>query len=356
METRAPGKKIPAVLWAAAGAAAAWVLFRYAFRWIGPFLLAYLTAALLEKPVELLSRRANWKRAYASVFLTALFFLLLGVTVWLLLRRLTREAEAFLRRLPELAQAAYSALDRIRASARGAAGALPEELRRAWAQALDALEESLAALPGTLLARLPGLASAVVKKAPAAFLFAATYAAGTFFLGTGFPQVRSFLLRQLPDRLRDGAGGLRSEAVSALTGWLGAQVRLMTLTFLEMTAGFWLLRVEWPALLALLVAAVDALPVLGTGTVLLPWAAAELLGGNGVRAAALGLLYLVSVLVRSFLEPRLIGRRANLPPAASLFAMYSGFCLAGVAGMILFPLTLLVLKQLADKGHVRLWR
>ena len=117
-----------------------------------------------------------------------------------------------------------------------------------------------------------------------------------------------------------------------------------------------LLRVDLALLLAAAIALVDALPIFGTGTVLIPWAVLELLAGNLRLALGLLALYLVVWLVRSLLEPRLLGARAGLPPLPALMAMYVGFRAFGVAGMVLAPLVLLLLKELHDAGFLRLWR
>ena len=109
-------------------------------------------------------------------------------------------------------------------------------------------------------------------------------------------------------------------------------------------------------LLAALIALIDALPVFGTGTVLAPWAAVECLLGNVPKGAALLALFAVISVVRSVLEPKLVAAQAGLPPLASLAAMYVGFCAAGVAGMVLAPVLLLLVKQLRDGGYIRLWR
>ena len=98
------------------------------------------------------------------------------------------------------------------------------------------------------------------------------------------------------------------------------------------------------------------LPVFGTGTVLLPWAAACLLLGQAPRAVALAALYAVISAVRSFLEPKVMAAQAGLPPLAALAAMYAGFRAFGVAGMILLPVALLFVKQLHDQGYVGLWK
>ena len=132
----------------------------------------------------------------------------------------------------------------------------------------------------------------------------------------------------------------------------GALVR-----FLLMVIGKHLhIVLSWTLLLAAGIAVIDALPVFGTGTVLLPWCAVCLLLGQVPRAIALAATYGIISMVRSFTEPKVMARQANLPPLAALCAMYIGFCTMGVGGMLLFPLALLLVKQLHESGCIRLWK
>ena len=109
-----------------------------------------------------------------------------------------------------------------------------------------------------------------------------------------------------------------------------------------------LLRQRYALLLAALIAAVDALPVFGVGTVLLPWAAVALLRGE--TAAGLGLLltYGAASLTRTALEPRFLGRQIGLSPLLTLASMYAGFRLYGILGMILLPVAVILAKQIYE--------
>ena len=138
------------------------------------------------------------------------------------------------------------------------------------------------------------------------------------------------------------------KGVGRLTGLFSVPAMLEAAGLL--LAGFLLMGQRYALLLAAVTALVDALPVFGTGTVLLPWAAVCLLAG------ALAALYAVISAVRSLLEPKVMAAQAGLPPLAALAAMYAGFRALGVAGMILLPMALLFVKQLHDEGYVGLWK
>ena len=94
----------------------------------------------------------------------------------------------------------------------------------------------------------------------------------------------------------------------------------------------------------------------GTGTVLVPWSVYQLLLGSVPRGVALLALYAVILLVRNLLEPKLVAAQAGLPPLAALMAMYLGFRLFGVGGMLLAPVVMMFVKQLQDFGAVRIWK
>ena len=113
---------------------------------------------------------------------------------------------------------------------------------------------------------------------------------------------------------------------------------------------------DYALLAAVFTALVDALPVLGTGTVLFPWALGSLLMGNTGRALALLALYAVGLIAHTLLEPRLLAGQVDLPPITALLAMYVGFHFLGVGGMILLPVLLLLLKQFQDAGVINLWK
>ena len=190
----------------------------------------------------------------------------------------------------------------------------------------------------------------------AAVLFCATTLLAVLFTAGSYPRIRAFLRRQLPeDRLRQ-ARGVKADLLATLGKWCKAQCILLGVTFCELLTGFLLLRQGYALLLAALIAVIDALPVFGTGTVLVPWGALCLLTGNVPKGLGLLALYGVISLVRSVLEPKIMAAQVDLPPLAALAAMYVGFCAFGVAGMVLCPMALLFVKQLHDSGWLRLWK
>ena len=170
-----------------------------------------------------------------------------------------------------------------------------------------------------------------------------------YLISAKLPRMRRWILRRIPkQRLQALRAGL-DRLKAALTGWFLAQAKLMGLTLLILLAGFWLLRIPGFPMWALVVTAVDALPVLGTGTILLPWSLLCLLQQDAARALGLLGLYTTITLTRSMLEPKLVGRQLGLDSLATLMALYIGYKLWGIGGMILSPLLAVTALQLVPE-------
>ena len=114
-----------------------------------------------------------------------------------------------------------------------------------------------------------------------------------------------------------------------------------------MAAGLFILGVPYAPIWALVVSLVDAIPVLGTGVILLPWALVAFLQGKQILALGLGGVYLVAMLSRSVLEPRLVGKHLGIDPLMTLIALYIGYRIWGFGGMLLSPMLCAVATEAA---------
>ena len=344
-----------ALLSVAAAGLALWIALRFLLPWLGPFLLALALASLLEPGVRALIRH-GWRRGLAAALLT---LLLLGLLFWGLAElggRCLSAAASLTRELPRLMQAMAQTAAGLEERLLRLTASAPEELRDYLDLALQSFGEALGALPLQLSQRLLGALSRLAQSGPDLLLFTVTAGLGTYFLSASYPKSMAFLRAQLPDALAHRLRELRADLRGSFGGLLRTQLLLMGLCFLELLAAFRLLGAENSVGLAAMTALVDALPVFGTGTVLLPWAAAELLLGEGGRALGLVGCWAGTNLVRNCVQARLLGGQIGLSPIASLLAIYVGWRICGVGGMLFSPVLLAVLQQLNDRGALQLWK
>ena len=337
------------LLYGAAAVGAAWLALRFLLPWTAPFLLAFAFAALAEPLVSALHRRGLPRGAAAGlVSLAALALLLWGLGA--LASRGAAALSGLIGALPERAEALGGALT-----------GLEEKLLRTAGDsvylktALDAVRETLYRIPAAVSQRLLGLLTRLAQSSPDLLLFLVTAGIGAYFISAAYPRFLAFLRAQLPERLRLRLAGLEQDLKQSFGGWLRAQLIMMLITFFELLAAFLLLRIRGAALAAAATALIDALPVFGTGAVLVPWALASLLLGETARGLGLLICWGVVSLVRSCIQAKLVGDQIGLDPIASLLAVYAGWRVCGVWGTLCFPILLVTLQRLNDKGVLRLW-
>ena len=334
------------ILSAAAAAGSFYLAFRYLLPWCLPFLLALLIAALLEPVVLHLQRRLRFQRGFSALLLTlTLLFLLggllslLGTTLLSQLNALLAAAPAFFDAIPAAAENLLARLERFHA---GGPDWLTAYLQGQLLQTVNDMDSLLRSLSSRAVAALAQAAAAL----PGGLLAVATCVLAIFFTSASYPALCAAARRSLPEKAMERLRRFRTGAMESLGKWLRAQLTLSCITFFELLAGFLLMRQRYALLLAFLITLLDALPVFGTGTALVPWAAFTLLFGFPPKAIVLLALYLCTLITRNTLEPKLLSAQAGLPPVASLLAMYLGYCTFGVAGMVLFPFFLLLAAQL----------
>ncbi|NLA87439.1 MAG: sporulation integral membrane protein YtvI [Clostridiales bacterium] len=333
-----------------------WLLLRYALPWLLPFIVAIIIARLIEPVVLHLTERYQFRRGFASAACTILIFAALIALTVFIIGRAVIELTAFVNNLPallkNLSNTASIIGDRINVYIKSA----PPEIQDYMTHVFDGFAARSAELPAALSGKVVGILAGFAKMTPKLILFFFTCALSVFFMSCGYKEVTGFILRQIPKRRHKTLNDFRNDLFCTFGKWLKAELMLAGITFAEMTIAFLFMRIDFAVLLALLVAFVDLLPVLGSGAVLIPWAIVTIIGGNIRNGIALIVIYLVNTTVRNLLEPKMIGRQIGLPPIVTLIAMYVGFCSVGVMGMVLFPIGLIMVKQLNDRGYLRLWK
>lgn len=317
---------------------AVWLGFRFLLPLALPFLLGALVAAGAEPLVKLCIRRLRFPRGLAAGVGVGATLVLVSTILVLLGSAAVRELGVLAGILPDLADSAMSGLTSLQDLLLRLTDRMPEAIRPAVNQGILDLFGSGSAVMKQVTQRLPGMAGSVISHVGSGALTLGTGVISAFMISARLPQILTFLKTRLPKSLYGKYLPALARIRAALGGWLRAQVKLGGISFVILTVGFLLLGIPYAPVWALLVALVDALPMLGTGLVLLPWALVSLLQGNAFQAAVLLGIYAAAALTRSALEPRLLGKQLGLDPLVTLIALYVGFQLWGLPGMIIAPM------------------
>ena len=324
---------------------ALFLALRYLLPCILPFLVAYLLSRAVLPAARRLSRRLPLsERVLAPILLLLLFsgvLLALGLSARRLFLEVGELVEGFFATedpvvgVEQLLLRLEAFLARFGLRGEGHAEALGEMLSTALESLVSSLSAALPRIAGRVLSALPGILLVSVI----------TVIAGFYFCVDG-DRLSKRLVSHLPAGLQEAIPRWRAMTRRLSWRYLRAYLILLGITLLVLFLGFSVLGVRYAFLLALLTALVDMLPILGVGTVLLPWAAVMLLQKKMFLGVGLLILYGVMLLLRQILEPRLVGKSLGLSPLLTLFAGYAGFRLFGVLGMILGP-PVLMLARLA---------
>lgn len=336
---------------AAALFAGAFLLFRYFLPLILPFLLGAGLAVAAEPLVAVLCRRLKFKRPLATAIGVTMAFSFLVLAVMVLCAFLFRQLRSLTGLLPQLETALHAGIDTADQWLLGMTGRVPGELGTVLTRNVHSLFASGDALLGRATDAALKLASGILTHVPDSALGLAAGIISSYMISAKLPKIRSWFGHQLSAAQLEPIISALQRLKAGLLGWLKAQVRLSGISFLLTGTAFLLLRIPQALLWAGLVALVDAFPILGTGTILVPWSIFAFLQGDHFLAFGLLTLYGATALTRSVMEPRLLGQQLGLDPLVTLMALYAGFRLWGIGGMLLAPILAVAATQLLSANQ-----
>lgn len=323
-----------------------WLAFRYLMPIILPFALGLMFALLAEPGVAFLHRKLRLPRAAAAALTLTLGFVMIFILLWLVAAAAYRELAVLASGLPAFFERISGTVSALREWAMALVSRAPDGLSQGLGQWVTNLFANGSVLLERGATAVLGAVGNLMSGLPGGALLVGTAVISSFMISAQLPALKARAGRMLSrQRLQKWLRALR-RVKEAVGGWLKAQVKLSGVTFLIVAGGFLLLRVGNPLFWALITAVVDAVPVLGTGTVLIPWCLWAFTQGETVRAVGLLGVYITAVLIRSALEPKLVGHQLGLNPLLTLVSLYAGYRLWGIPGMIFAPILTVTAKQL----------
>jgi sporulation integral membrane protein YtvI len=339
-------------LWIGVAAAALFAVFRWLMPVILPFAIALGLARLMEPAVRFLSEKWRIPRKAGAALLTLLIVAVILAAVWYLLSWLFWEINSLIDRAPDLLASLPGINESLSAKLERWIAAAPESLRDILKRGAEGALGGISSVPAAVISRLTGAVAAFASRLPYILLFIVALILSTFLISSDYPRISRSLLKPFSRPTQTKILTVKDQLVNTLGKWLKAQGMMMLITFGQLLIGFMFLNIPAALLSALVIALVDALPVIGAGLFLIPWAIVSLIMGDTFRAIGLAVIYGVIVLARGFIEPRLVGGQIGLSALPTFMAMYAGFMLAGVIGMIAFPILVITMKQVLKSFSV----
>lgn len=348
------GKTGMKILYIAAGAAAVFVAVKFVIPAMLPFIISFILAMILQRPVNFCEKKLKIPRGVSSAFFVLGITAAVFAVLFAAFSSAVREAAEF---ISEAASGNSSFLSGFSALTDKIGAYGDRFIKQIFPEAgesintADMLHSVFVSAVKKAAAFVSSVIAGTVSAMPRALIFFIALIFSGIYFCADYPKIRAFCASRLSGKMKKYSSYIKKEGLMAAAGCAKSYFLIFLLTFGELFLGFVLMRQKGAFLLALITALVDILPVLGTGTVLLPWAAALLIIGKGARALKLLILYAVITVIRQIAEPRIVGNVTGLHPALTLICMYSGLRLAGAAGMIFLPVTVAFALKITELFH-----
>lgn len=330
---------------------------RKALSTLMPFIIAFVVALILQPPIRLLKKKLRFTSGPAAVLCVLLFYVIVAALLLLIGGELFTTVKNFILQAPTLyATRIEPMLNELSTSIR----ALFERVDPSTAEFVDGYLDSVGA---TLSSTVSNVSLTLVRKIggyaislPTFLLHVLITVIATVFVSSDLGKLKHWVLCQLSDENRTLVQNIFIHLGRTLSNYVRGYGLILLITFLELCLGLWLIGIQNWALLSFGIALLDILPVVGTGTVLIPWAIVCVFYGEYRSAIALMVVYLIILVVRNFIEPKIVGSRVGLHPIVTLSAMIIGTAVFGPVGLLGLPITMALLVSLNEAGCIHIFK
>lgn len=309
-----------------------------------PFLIGILIAVAVERLVNFFIEKFKWPRKLVGTILVILVYILIGVILALIVSALVSEAIDISGNIPSIYENLKIEYNSVYNSITDFMDKTP-----------STISNSIYNLGLEILGKLAGFATTLVNSiidfimfVPNVIIYVIITFLATLFLVTDRRTITRYLTDLFPNEFVKKVSNVVAKSFKSLGSYLKAMCIMICITFVELLIAFTILKQPYPLTIAIIVAIVDALPILGTGTVLIPWAVYSAITGNIGMGIGLLVVYLVITVVRQLLEPRIVSQNIGVHPFITLLAMYIGFKMFGLFGLIVGPVVMVIFKNVFE--------
>ncbi len=330
--------------------------FKYVAKWIMPFIIGFVIASTVQPMAKGLSKVTHLNRKLAGILSLIISYALIIFLVWVLGAKIGGSIKDLFTKLPEYYDSSILPFisNTVSMVQNLEAQISPETLDQIYQMienAADTLRGYVIRFSSSMLSGIAG----TTAKIPFYFISFIFTILASVFISMDYKGIVGFIHRQFSPRMREVLSDAKKHIGKTALGYLRAYIIIWVMTFTELTVGLSILKIENAVGIAALIAVADILPVLGTGTVVIPWAIFALLTGNYYLGIGLAVLYVAVLAVRNFAEPKILGDQLGLNPLVTLISIYLGYLLMGVFGMILLPVTITIVVGLHKMGKIHIW-
>lgn len=341
---------IRVLFWGLIGAGA-FLIVGYVLPVLKPFIVAFIIAIILNPIIRRFIKNDRFSRKWVSVIILILFYTVLFLFIAVVGADFASFIKTSVVGLPKLYDnTILPALESATGGMEATTKHFSSDFQIMLAYIGESVSSAISGFVGNTSSSVVALVTSIASKTPQALMNFIITIVASFFCVIDYEKSIAFVGGHLPQKATQVFIRIKKKGISVLLQFGKAYLILMSLTFAELTVGLSLLKIEDSILLAGIIALVDILPVLGVGTVLLPWIAISFLSDNIPLGVGLLILYSIITVVRQILEPRIVGQQIGLHPLITMMCMFVGAYFFGIIGLFGFPILATILVQLKRNG------
>lgn len=320
-----------------------------------PFVIAFAVASMAEPLIKLLMKKLKMKRKLASSISLILIVAIIILILTMLVSSVITESIKIIENLNEDMTDVYNYGIGLLKDIQEGRSEIPEEVMQIAEKSYGGLLEGVKTFLGNFFTGLLNTITAI----PTWFTYGFVTILAVVFMCFDREYIITTCKKHVPNKWLQKIRKLFKATFNVAIQYIKAEAKLSSICFVLVLIGLlgmqiFGIEIGYPIIMAIFIGFVDLLPLFGAGAVMVPWVGYLLLIGNIPAAIGVGILWIVWAVIKNLAEPRMISRQMGLHPIFTLIAMYTGFKILGVLGLMIGPIVLLVLKnifsELIDKG------
>ena len=315
-----------------------------------PFLIAFFIYLIIEPIIKFFMKKMRFNRKISSIIIFILIFsFIIGITV-LGIVTFVSEATNLLEMLNLYINKAYTQIQEGISKINIERLSISKDIIDLFKNSSQDILIKISNWITNFLTKFLNIITSI----PTVSIYIAITIMSLYFMCTDKIYMLDFLEQHVPPKWVQKIGKYVREIATNLGGYLKAEIILILISFVISIIGLYIFKfvgmnVKYPLLMAIVIGFVDALPILGSGTIMIPWSVISALNGDIKLGISIVVLWITMSIIRQFLEPKIVSGKIGIHPIFTLIAMYTGFKLIGIMGMLVGPIVLIILKSLFSK-------
>jgi len=319
---------------------------KYAFSVFAPFVIAYVIAQLLHPLMRRISTKIKIPNVLNTLLSLSLFLAIVGSVAWLFGHYIVKGATYIIALLSseQTISNIVTFFDNLGSKFETVSALLHVEISvsdiaKAVTEMATSVVQVLSNFTLNLAVGIPNLITSILIGGIAAF-----------YMLYDYDKISAAIKAQTPKKMQKAISVFNEHVLRSFVRMCMSYVLISVICFVELAIGFFVLDVKDALFIALLIAILDVLPILGSGTVLVPWGIVALIAGNVFLGIGLLVLWGIISIVRQIIEPRIVGSQIGLYPLITIMSLYIGLKTMGGLGLLFGPLYVITFKELNQAG------